>query len=442
MTTYDYVDNEHIIDTVKTVDRDFWIDVKFLIIESMSGETYDKEMKFSRLMNEVGNDLVNGKGKIAKRIARIAKQLFSDKIPNSIITTIGNTAYQNTITQGNYKLIIDSDMETYGDFGDSGSCFMSRGCNRHHFDGMSEDGDYYALKIWRNDRSFARCWVYIENDETMLFFNSYGLKMPNMVDLFLQVAPEFINVHSSYRLDVWDNNDGQVLSTNKDHSKRIYAPCDIEGKTVCYHCDETIDEDYSYYSECTGETYCESCYSELFFYCEHCGSDHMYDDTEQVEVARYRHYNEYVCEACAHELGYYKCEHCETWSDEHYVVNDDEVCPDCYDDLCFRCEHCEEDFYNDDGSHVQSEHLDIDGMVCGVCQRNFDTCVQCGEFCEGELCPDCDETWAKQSTIFGEMVTNVIKDNKPECPNCYTALDGGNVLCSDCYNKECYEVSS
>jgi hypothetical protein len=59
--------------------------------------------------------------------------------------------------------------------------------------------------------------------------------------------------------------------------------CSTEGiifstpRCRCYHCDERVDEDYSYHNE-DGETFCEDCYHRLYGICEVTQSEYPADD--------------------------------------------------------------------------------------------------------------------------------------------------------------------
>lgn len=438
MNVYDLIDKEFYLETTKEVDNDFWSSIWPMVnpLIPVEGDNhYKKYDDFAAIRGNTGNELLNKSGKIAKRIAKEFKKVTNEKLPSNVIEAIGNIAYQNTLDAGNYTLKISSKMDTYGNFGDSGSCFMQGGCNRHHFEAMNDTDGFYTLKVWRGGKKFARCWVWVDSDDTLLLFNSYGLVMRDMLSIFLQVHKEFKNVHDKYDIgEIYDNNDGEVVSLDHDHNRRVYASCEISGG-CCVDCGERVYEDESYYIDWNGP-YCETCYHERYFYCEECNCEHEKDDTEEVEITIFRNgrrWSQYVCENCAKEHGYYKCEDCGEWTEDYYICDDETYCDNCIGDHGAMCEDCGECHAHEDLTAVNGNNY------CPDCIGNNAYMCECGKWSENEVCEDCEDKL--QIDLFGEHHLPPKAEHKPDCPDCYIALDGGIVECPACYNAKKFEIN-
>lgn len=135
-------------------------------------------------------------------------------------------------------------------------------------------------------------------------------------------------------------------------------PDEIESKVHCYACDDEILESDSRSHD--GEAYCDDCFADRFFCCDHCDEDFSVDDAREFNDRLY-------CEDCYHQ-NFFECYGCGCYfdRDESFESNRGSLyCSDCYHDRFFICNNCNSEY------RVGEAHED-----------NF-----CSECCEG--CDDC-----------------------------------------------------
>lgn len=155
--------------------------------------------------------------------------------------------------------------------------------------------------------------------------------------------------------------------------------------TECRNCRERMDED-DVYTGPDGESYCEGCYHERFFHCEHCDNDCELE--ELVETV----YGTQICERC-YRNHHFTCEDCGRVypNDNSVSVNDEDtiVCIHCFEDHYFRCNVCHESCHTDqrcDGPRGTD--------VCENCAEQYAVCSECEEVFDKDtlvdsMCPDC-----------------------------------------------------
>jgi hypothetical protein len=115
----------------------------------------------------------------------------------------------------------------------------------------------------------------------------------------------------------------------------------------CCSCNRRLTED-----DCCNyqdESYCQSCFSENFSYCDCCNEDYPSDQVRYVQSAE-RSY----CDECFGEL-FTRCVSCRedirkesAFTVERPAHADRTYCKDCYSDHTSICEVCEESFHVDD----------------------------------------------------------------------------------------------
>ncbi len=95
-----------------------------------------------------------------------------------------------------------------------------------------------------------------------------------------------------------------------------------EEKLVCTVCGCELSENSAYVFN--GEHYCEDCYDELFFVCDHCGEIGVREDS-------YSDRNQIICRDCCDNY-YNICEDCGAIIRNEYVYYLDDIpyCEDCY----------------------------------------------------------------------------------------------------------------
>jgi hypothetical protein len=107
-----------------------------------------------------------------------------------------------------------------------------------------------------------------------------------------------------------------------------------EDEFVCCECGDSLEEDEVFSSDERGDSYCESCYSEIFFECDNCGRETR---GEGIETS-----------------------------------NGDLICTSCYDDKYAECDDCGKIHDRDDMHDIRDEFY-----VCGKCYKNYSACHEC-----------------------------------------------------------------
>lgn len=101
-----------------------------------------------------------------------------------------------------------------------------------------------------------------------------------------------------------------------------YVYPESENKVTCCDCDERVDEDDSFYSEITGNCYCESCYNERFTCCDKTGETIERDEAVTVYSVGYRGITcEYLVSRDWADSNAVECE-----DDNEYWEIDDTIC--------------------------------------------------------------------------------------------------------------------
>jgi hypothetical protein len=117
-----------------------------------------------------------------------------------------------------------------------------------------------------------------------------------------------------------------------------------------FNCDECSDdvhgEQVTYFDD---KWLCESCHDEVAATCEDCGETGTRDDMREIDG------HGHVCDSCAEE--WYTCEHCGCDSHADYVrsMGDMTLCDGCYCDNVTWCEHCEDEYWRDEGPSCDCE---------------------------------------------------------------------------------------
>jgi hypothetical protein len=103
----------------------------------------------------------------------------------------------------------------------------------------------------------------------------------------------------------------------------------------CESCNSRIPDDDAY--SFNGYSYCDSCFHEMAFFCDHCG-----DATDR--------------------------------DDRRTTPNGDDWCRDCFDNRFANCDHCEEPHL-----HAENHATDDDRLLCDDCfEEQYTECDDCG----------------------------------------------------------------
>ena len=134
---------------------------------------------------------------------------------------------------------------------------------------------------------------------------------------------------------------------------------ELETRTPCQNCNQSVDEDNSYSND-DGETFCESCYYEIYSYCEKCDHTVCRDDIRCIDG------DTSWCDSCANHYAN-KCENCGDYFTDTVTIDDNEYCPNCAESYPI-CEDCSEHTLktNDCGCCEDCDGHHIDEIPCNA----------------------------------------------------------------------------
>lgn len=172
----------------------------------------------------------------------------------------------------------------------------------------------------------------------------------------------FINFAS----DLWCLNCGDDMLGSGDGL--CYSCTDDSDYRECENCGERVHEDDCYYGR-DDNCYCQSCYNELFFYCEVCCEDEWLEDSRGVRGCKNgREYTELVCSHCAGNVNTISyCEGCDTYYFNNEIREIETVEGDCV------CEKCVKLYCADCGNAIteQDETFEVGvNTYCRHCIEN------------------------------------------------------------------------
>ena len=133
----------------------------------------------------------------------------------------------------------------------------------------------------------------------------------------------------------------------------------LERGEPCYECGCNVDEYDAVYED--DEVYCSSCHDDKFKTCEDCNETILTEDA--IDVGGPTKYK-WVCETHASEHGYAKCEHCDEWTDDYSVTEDDTeaFCQACVERYGLHCELCNETYSDISYHDSENHHEDVEGF--------------------------------------------------------------------------------
>lgn len=324
-------------------------------------------------------------------------------------------------------------------------------------DGINSQNGIFIQKFKRTQvlvveevgtRNKARCLVYFQGGRNINLFNFYynGFRQNNLV--FVEALRRLLSLpkvsykKESVNLPIYLNGDGLVVYTPKsfvyDADRMFPCPeCDskvperkmltsVEGNThkigcceeclnepaeICCNCGDRLDSDDMRTSD-NGDTYCDSCYSDNFAYCECCGNDVPNND----------YLGGGLCNECGDQC--HNCGEIHKNDDMYTGPDDNSYCSDCFNYKFSYCKGCETDVYNDDMKEGP------DGIdYCQDCYDNkFIECDECNEVVEKDdsvkdcgkvYCQDCYDTLIADKTEEAEAE----KETSPQA-EAITAQEG------------------
>lgn len=405
---------------------------------------------FDSLWESVGSELVTRDGKIAKRIANYLFKNYQIRLPDPLVSTLGNIASQNAPSCNGEKYRVDfvtrkRDLWHPGDYGDHGSCYW--GAYKNAPGAIMESGGCGFTVHTESGENVGRAWGIAPAPNMIALWNWYGTELGDMWSLRTLAAlltgalesPLRDCVYASRYLESRAYINGQkgiILRAANDVShlgEYIDLGFDMGAAHECYSCGCEIDDDDALWYD--GECYCEECYP--IESCERCGRDYDREDGFYVPSE-----SRVVCPRC-YERHYTTCAGCNemiSQDDAQEAIgrwgNHNSYCSDCFDGI--ECAICSEVYTSDSIESVANGDY-----VCDSCLRaHYVECESCHVLCAH------DDTIMLDATIH--LANGRILEMPTLCPECYERhscsvchnapatipVSNGETVCSDCYRDD------
>jgi len=290
-----------------------------------------------------------------------------------------------------------------GNWNDDGSCFLDGGCNMHCGQWIDASPGIGVITIKPENKTYSRgriiVWFKSPTEAHMVnVYSGRGGERELPRSIFVKALEVMSGAKISWAqrseetLVIYLNRSPMVLTCTEGNFDSVCQEylfkCTECGKKYEYNKNRTWSED-AYYNACSehcidcltededrcecqecgyrmhidnafghdGDYYCESCYSERFFYCECCSEDCDLDDA--IEVHNGRHTTT-VCSDCA-EKHYTQCSECKrycTTANATGAVSGEMYCSGCVSSCTMECKECRETY---DGSA-------LDDFKDGLCE--------------------------------------------------------------------------
>lgn len=142
---------------------------------------------------------------------------------------------------------------------------------------------------------------------------------------------------------------------------------DYEGSDSCYceFCNERFNEDDL--TETNDGLCCGDCYEKKGFYqCNRCDGHLLKEDMFKVQMGG-KFDTCYFCQECFNAIDTFVCNECDKIFSlrfyEKHVLRCTEVCDDCFKNVGFVCESCNQDHCKDDNENYA-------GLICNKCSED------------------------------------------------------------------------
>ncbi len=205
------------------------------------------------------------------------------------------------------------------------------------------------IKLHLDDKGATIC-------EDTSWIGARLLRIPHGEDCY--IGP-YLDLHP---MNLYDNVDYLIVSEDGKIDASTYSGV-LGGCATCYECGGSVCEDTMCYSEATDQIYCEDCFHDTHFHCEH------YETYELMEYACEAHTSHGTILVCESALAdeYVECANGEYWSNDDIIWVESEdhyIDPDTYENDYFNsdwdCEvyHVDKLAETEDGEMVSREELD------------------------------------------------------------------------------------
>ncbi len=222
------------------------------------------------------------------------------------------------------------------------------------------DNGFYLM-----DRIYSTCDFLIDKMQAIAKKNKWYYRNKNSDRIYDWIGDFSVNSYSDFVVSDLNYTDGELpyqdtltqysLANSKIslfHNRQNSCADGILDSTdgyieknlcTCYNCENIFKEEETIYVEFNDNAYCNSCYTELFYFCGKCNDLISVDDLVCIEGIA-----ENWCENCANDA--VNCENCGSLFVEKYQVVEDYVyCDSCVDDVCCSCVNCKDLFLEVNG---------------------------------------------------------------------------------------------
>ena len=297
-------------------------------------------------------------GKITKRITTTLHKEWGAVITEPAVAQVGQ--YLATDLPGGSLTfdITDSFNWSDGEFGDKDSCFMHRPATLR---GMERAG-IKALRFYttNGNKGIGRAWVAPSPVGDAVVFNAYG---PNLEQFKARLKILLPNTPSHFT-KLYNNGDqkgtlyinlgmGVLVGAEERSSVDLGIYLDMQERVRCHNCAERVRQGDVY--TVGDDSYCYTCCTTLFDYCNHCSEYHHKQVMTHLVVTGLNSYavshltEVYICEECAEVIQENYCSLCLNHAyNQRYReavvggVRQRGICDDCYRDygpfvMCRTC---------------------------------------------------------------------------------------------------------
>ena len=258
-------------------------------------------------------------GTLSKRIAKFLWQTEKIKLSPSDLTQLGNMGAAHSEKQRTYYYDIVNHVNwERSDFGQPHECCFW-GCHHSAKDMILENGGG-AIRFFNydyprsNNDGFARAWL-APFENCWIIFNGYGLTTLAIARILATHLKhsyykriKLLN-HNSGDGELWINSGGQEKKPSgyligPQWAVLEYSSIDLRWKLAlpqCIFCEERIEEPHRIP---TGDTCCEECWYERFFYCTHCNNTTSREDCCEESPT-----GDLYCPTCW-DINFFLCKKC------------------------------------------------------------------------------------------------------------------------------------
>lgn len=369
-------------EVVKSRGSNCMLSRKYIILELLEKLRPDKPKDGS--VGKIAYD-VPGKERMKLKVGRfltrklnLNNSFLSDKSIASITHNINTRLFSGDVV---IRLVSSDDItECYRNAVGASSCMTGGDCEKTRLYEANPDRFRMLTMYYMNDSSraivhkldnggyfmdrvYASCGLLIDS------MRDYALEHDWAYRLSVDADDRAVSCdHSDLVVSDLEYEDGQVpfmdtlqhgCTCGNGLSISLAGCCDyelssttgyIKEQQLCANCGFAVDEDdFGYGSD--EEVYCESCFADIFAYCDKCSDVMPRDDAVEITDV-----GELVCQDCASNK-YNRCVECGDYLDEAYnMIEGDCVCNGCSESFC-QCVGCGEWSYD-------SESLDDDEFCC------------------------------------------------------------------------------